>query len=614
MSWKFTLYSLFFMAWACSMAATADPILLGEADMVLVGPQVDFLEDTEGLLDIETVRAADAGKWSASEQNILNFGYTSATYWLRIRVTQAGNSPERHLLEISYPVLDHIQAYIYRDGALQDHFVMGDRLSFSNRPIDHPHFVFPLEAYSQQITEVYLRVQSSSSVQIPMNLWRGDALLEHAYVEALGRALFYGAMLIMASYNLLIFISVRESSYLWYVLHVISITVLLAGVQGVTFKLFWPEATGWNDTVLVVALSGLVSFPCLFVRSFLNLPEARPRLSRLLAALACLGLACAIAAFVLPYRLMIVTTMACIVATILSCFMAGLLRWRDGFHAAKFYLVAWVFLLGGGLVMISNKMGVLPRNWMTENATQLGAGAEVMLLSFALAYRMNYERRMRSQAQRESAEAQRQLLEHQVRANEELDRIVRERTEALEEANEKLTLISSTDALTNVLNRRAFEQLFEQEYKRAYRERSPIGLLMIDLDHFKRINDRYGHQFGDHCLLKAAELLQSCIRRPPDACARYGGEEFVLLLPNTDLEGVVCVAEAIIQRFAATTVSHEDLRLIMSASMGAASLIPNNIAGREQLLKQADEHLYTAKAQGRNKVVWQISEGEVPST
>ncbi|GAA3958147.1 hypothetical protein GCM10022278_15760 [Allohahella marinimesophila] len=582
--------------------AAANTVILEDGQKIQLGQQIEYLKDADGMLSIDQVRALDDAQWQTSEQDILNFGYTSATYWLRFSLSHAGSAAERHLLEIAYPVLDQIDTFIYRDGVLQNHFEMGDRLPFHARPIEHPHFVIPLALPPHQDTEIYLRVQSSSSVQVPMAIWHGDALLEHSYVEALGRALFYGAMLVMAIYNLLIFVSVRETSYLWYVLHVTATLFLLASMQGVTFQLLWPESTVWNDRVLLVALSGMLSFPCMFVRSFLKIPQSRPKLARVLLVLGGLGLVTTAGAFVLPYRIMIVGMLLCIIVVIMCCLWAGIVRWRDGFHAAKFYLSAWIFLLMGGILVISNKMGMLPRNWLTENAAQLGAGAEIVLLSFALAYRMNHERQMRNQAQKESADAQRRLLEHQMQANEELDRIVRERTEALEQANAQLTKISSTDALTGVMNRRALDSLFELEYKRAYRDKSPIAIIMIDLDHFKQINDTHGHHVGDLCLARAAEIIRSCIRRPPDNCARWGGEEFVVLLPNTDLDGAVTVAETIIAKFAESRVCHDELSLKMAASMGAASHVPQDAAGREDLLKQADELLYVAKANGRNRV------------
>ena len=260
--------------------------------------------------------------------------------------------------------------------------------------------------------------------------------------------------------------------------------------------------------------------------------------------------------------------------------------------------------MGACFLLALNKLGFMPRNWFTEHMTQIGASLQAVLLSFAMAHRMTSERRMRERAQLESAEAQQQLLAHQIRANQDLDRVVRERTEELEKTNSKLKEISATDGLTNLLNRRAFEELFRNEYKRAYREKSSIALLMIDLDHFKRINDQYGHPFGDLCLIKAAELVRASIRRPQDVAARYGGEEFILLLPNTDLEGAACIAQTLLANLAQTIVSDGQHQVFMTASIGAASQIPDNDSSREALLKTADLNLYAAKENGRNQVVW----------
>src|SRR5690606_28237550 len=178
------------------------------------------------------------------------------------------------------------------------------------------------------------------------------------------------------------------------------------------------------------------------------------------------------------------------------------------------------------------------------------------------------------------------------------------RTEELERTNAKLKQISVTDGLTNLLNRRAFEEVFLTEYKRAYREKSSLAILMIDLDHFKRINDQYGHPFGDLCLIKAAEIISQNIRRPSDVAARYGGEEFIRLLPNTDTHGAVYVARNILRMLAEALVTDGEHQLAMTASIGVSAETPRSSDGREGLLKQADQQLYAAKEAGRNRIVW----------
>jgi len=570
-----------------------------------LGPHMEYLEDREGSLSIESVTQTEQPhQWTLSNRETPTFGYTSSTYWLRFSLTTETQASRDYLLEVAYPVLDHLEVFIFRDDQQIQYYRMGDRYPFSQRPIDHPNFVIPLEVSPESITQVYLRVQTGSSLQVPAHLWHDHALLEHRDNVVMGQALFYGAMLVMAIYNFLIFIAIRDISYFYYVMYVLSTTLLLAGIQGITFKYLWPNTLWLNDTSLVLALSGMIFFPTLFFRSFLQIPQTRPILAKILLGFAALAILTAIGAFLLPYRIMMVTTMIIVMLAILMGFWVGIVRWLDGYHAAKYFNLAWASMLAAGLILAFNKLGLLPRTWFTEHVAQIGATLEVILLSFALAHRISHERQMREQAQRESALAQQKLLEHQIRANEDLDRIVRQRTEELEKANAKLKQISATDGLTGLKNRRAFEELFELEYKRAYREKTPIAVIMVDLDHFKKINDQYGHPFGDKCLVKAAEMIRTNIRRPPDVAARYGGEEFILLLPNTDLEGTLCVAHNILETFMRTEVQDGDISLTMTASLGVACHVPDDQTSREALLREADQYLYQAKENGRNRVEW----------
>src|SRR5690606_38833832 len=128
--------------------------------------------------------------------------------------------------------------------------------------------------------------------------------------------------------------------------------------------------------------------------------------------------------------------------------------------------------------------------------------------------------------------------------------------------------ISNTDALTQLHNRRHFDETFASEFKRAFRDKLPLSVLLMDIDHFKMINDRYGHPFGDLCLVSAAGFVRASIRRPPDFAARYGGEEFIVLLPNTDLAGSLHIANLIRDRFNASTVEEGDVKVTITVSIG----------------------------------------------
>ncbi|WP_281665050.1 sensor domain-containing diguanylate cyclase [Paraburkholderia fungorum] len=173
-------------------------------------------------------------------------------------------------------------------------------------------------------------------------------------------------------------------------------------------------------------------------------------------------------------------------------------------------------------------------------------------------------------------------------------------------AEAELQRIAETDALTGLSNRRAFDQRLGQEWLRSQREQTPLSLLFIDIDHFKRLNDTYGHATGDEVLAEVAARIMSGTRRAVDVAARYGGEEFAVVLPNTSLDGAVKVAETIRERIEAAGLANKDTeRGHVTISVGCASCMPPGGGSAPALLAAADTQLYAAKAAGRNRVAWQ---------
>jgi diguanylate cyclase (GGDEF)-like protein len=185
--------------------------------------------------------------------------------------------------------------------------------------------------------------------------------------------------------------------------------------------------------------------------------------------------------------------------------------------------------------------------------------------------------------------------------NRELETLVEERTQALAEANNRLEVLSYTDGLTGIANRRSFDRMLAQEWSRGQRAGAPLALLMLDVDHFKHFNDHYGHLAGDACLQALARLLAEAGRRAGDLVARYGGEEFVVLLPNTSAEDALETARHIQGAVWSLALPHvETAPGIVTVSLGVASLTPVWQHGAEELVRQADAALYRAKQAGRN--------------
>lgn len=175
----------------------------------------------------------------------------------------------------------------------------------------------------------------------------------------------------------------------------------------------------------------------------------------------------------------------------------------------------------------------------------------------------------------------------------------------LQEANHKLELLLNLDGLTQIANRRRFNDSLLFNWQHHQREQKSLALIIIDIDYFKLYNDSYGHQGGDDCLIQVAQAIAKVPQRIVDLVARYGGEEFAVILPNTSIEGALIIAESIKQAIAELAIPHQNSLVSdrITLSLGVASLIPTNEQGLETLIIHADTALYTAKKRGRNQAI-----------
>lgn len=184
------------------------------------------------------------------------------------------------------------------------------------------------------------------------------------------------------------------------------------------------------------------------------------------------------------------------------------------------------------------------------------------------------------------------------------NRLLALEAERLQYLTRRLHLLSTTDSLTGIANRRYLEECLVKEWRRCLRAQAPLSLVMVDVDRFKDYNDHYGHQQGDRCLYAVARTMTSFCQRPGDLCARYGGEEFIIILPDTEPGEAAYIAEKIRESIAALAIPHAiSEHRIATVSMGVASIVPTGDNCSDDLLRNADRMLYQAKEQGRNCVV-----------
>ena len=186
--------------------------------------------------------------------------------------------------------------------------------------------------------------------------------------------------------------------------------------------------------------------------------------------------------------------------------------------------------------------------------------------------------------------------------------------QALQEARDRLHEISLRDGLTNIANRRCFDQTLESEWNRAARTQLPLALLLVDVDHFKNLNDRYGHRYGDRCLIGIAAALHSVLPRSGDLLARYGGEEFAALLPATEIEGARTIAAKMQQAVQSLHIENETpIGKTVTVSIGIAVYEFPQQASTDDLVEASDRALYKAKQNGRNRIETASIETAIPS-
>lgn len=595
---------------SCLSSAIAGVVTISDSTPSLaIGKQADFFEDIPGNLNIKEILTIPETSWESCYNGATNFGYTNSAYWLKMSLKNNHSRSAYRFIEVAYPVLDYVDAYFVKGTDVISSQKLGDKYPFKERSIKHRNFIFPVRFNPNDTIDLFLRVQTTSSMQIPVFIETDYELLEKSQSRLLEFGLYYGTMIVMAIYNLFVFISVRERSYLYYVVYASAMCIFVASLNGISYQYFWPNSIWWNDQAIVVSLSVVILFALLFTRHFLDLPASSPKLDKFCEYAIIYGSFFLLISFYIPYKYAIILVIFNSVIQIISTFCIGLYRLKQKYFAAKFFLTAWVAIFAGGIILALNKLGILPRNGFTENAVQFGSAAEVILLSFALADRLNTEKKNSYEAQqnalkheKEAREAHERSLSTERKANETLEQNVSIRTKELEEANAKLKELSITDGLTKLYNRRYFNEIYNNEFMRAFREKTPLSFLIIDIDHFKRFNDIYGHITGDECLMTVAQAIKSQLQRDNDFIARYGGEEFCILLPNTKAEGAYRVAEGIRKHIADLLFTADKKTIQITVSIGVATEIPKNKQEGNRLLSMADKSLYQSKAKGRNLV------------
>lgn len=609
-SWLLLIISFFCVSLIMSATSLFNPM----RPITTVVQDVEYLIDTKKTSSIFTILSTSDEVWQQRNQNSNSVGVPNEFHWFRFTL----NSPEptqARLIEIDYALLDRVNLWFVQDNKVLAEYMFGDSLLFEQRAIDHEKFLFPVPTSAQPI-EVYISANSKGLMRLPLYIWQQEDFLEFASKNGLIMGGFFGLMLAMGLSNLFFFVTTRSPTFLVYAGYVIFLALTLATQQGIGYRYLWPNSPWLQQHSMGIFANLTVCLSIIFCDLLLNVRAYNTRLSMLLKIIALSFLLSLIISLFIPLQVFINVFLLMLCASGLVILAVTIWLWVKGHAIGGYYTLAWAILIFSGFLVTLDVFNIVNFTLPSYYLFMLGVGMETLLLALILAISHNQQRQtlLDTQAELLNQERQVQLTQNDMLAlqestTEELEYKVQERTLELEvalrelsETNRELQEKNTLDALTGIRNRSYFDKKYQAEVRRSRREQTQLSVVMMDIDHFKNVNDQHGHLVGDECIKTVAHTLKKALKRPSDEVCRYGGEEFALILPSTDLEGALTLVEQLRDEIEKTSIQAENVSVNITISAGIGTAIADLNQPEDIILALADKQLYAAKNAGRNNV------------
>jgi PAS domain S-box-containing protein len=447
---KRALWLFIAMVLACAGAAaqrTAGQLAIGNNDRYPLSRLFTFLEDEPGQLTLEDVlKPQTQARFSPVGQSGsgANFGLTNSVHWLRVALNVSEAAPAEWLFEIDYPLLDHFELFVPQGEGFSRQ-VGGDTHPFAQRAVPHRNHIVPVRLVPGQVNVLYLRVQTYGTLAVPATLWQPRALWQHDLASYGLLSLYFGLLIGLLLYNLLLFFSVRERAYLIYVAFVGCMGIAQASITGVGAQYLWSGWTWWIGVSPPASLSIAAMLGMQFARSFLSSPQRMPSFDRLLFAWQAGWILYFIVAVfrLIPGRPSATLGLVMAVGSVVTMVTVGVVSIRREFAGARSFFTAWALLLVSVLTLALHNIGAIPSNVLTANAVLFGSALEMVLLSFALGDRINVARRFKEQAQARIA-AEHAMVEALEESQVRLRRVLEEREVVLQNSLVGIAFLTPT--------------------------------------------------------------------------------------------------------------------------------------------------------------------------
>jgi len=521
-------------------------------------------------------------------------GIQPGTFWSHFALRNNSNqSIKLHVEYVDHQLLG-LQAYSRQLDTVDPYRQLADLsiyAPFDSRQVEHNRFVFEISIPALSTQELMVKFDSGElGVVFPsMRIWSPQNLQKNSKGEVSLLSFLFGGYFLMALFALVGAITVKEKLLYFYSLYCASKILVWGTVLGYTHQYLLRGDFHWGYASLssaVAILTGLI-----FARIFLETRRYTPRLDYLLKLMMANGgflLLCVLLEFKALSQFSMTIALLCYPLVV----PIALVRWCQGNSAAAVFAIGWTTLVLGLVVQAMRDLGFVVHNPVNYYWPPVASFVEILAIMAAIGLMVQ---RLRTQKE----QAEKKYLQQLEVSKADLEHLVQLRTQELETAKAHAELEARTDPLTGIYNRRSFFEESGLLLKLAQRKHIPLGLLMLDIDHFKSINDIHGHLIGDQALCATARVIAEHVR-DVDVFGRIGGEEFALLV-SADAAGTVKIARRIHRGIARIDINSAQGAVRFTASIGVACL--NGEIDILELLQQADSALYQAKRTGRNRIL-----------
>ncbi|MFT5691127.1 MAG: diguanylate cyclase (GGDEF)-like protein [Oceanicoccus sp.] len=544
---------------------------------------------------IETVSAKKGQPlWNSCQGTSLSRGYSDETVWLKFSFNYTGIGKRPIYIHLPVPWLSGIKVFQASNANEFNETSYGSELPFKARAMQGGGFFIPIELQPNRANDVYMRVSSRGALTIGGQVLSEQGASHKNLMNTLFVGFLVGGIALLSLFSLFVFVILRDKNYLNYLLFNLSVLVLCGTIYGYNYQFLWPELIAFNLSMNAATIAATTFFMLIFTRRFLEIRFLAPRADTFLVSLLGLSVIGFFVSFVGYFHSIIITAVTAL-ASVGLVFVAilGVFAWFRRVAAAGYFFVAFFSSIGGMSLIAALAQGLLEYSHFSYYALGVGALIEIALLSLALVGRIRGLRL-------EKDEAQKKLAENLNLSRFELEKKVIERTVKLETATRRAELLARTDPLTGLNNRRAFFDYGEMLGRQRETSVARYAIVMIDLDHFKAINDNYGHRVGDEALREVANTILSTMR-DADIAGRIGGEEFAIILPRTSVAAAEQLAERLRKSVSEIVVQAGSSEVRLTTSVGVAECGPYE-SSIEDALSKADQALYRAKENGRDRV------------